>query len=285
MQTKSTECSSCCRQSYISKENNTDLNYNEFRNHCTNDQHQIRTRFVPCPNSLKPPDQLFCNQRNSYNYSKNKESYTPERINCGNHFYKTTELYPRQFQDFPERDANLIKKSGPDDQGIVQFTPKVATKFENGTFEAVSQFKISIQCYEKGVDNKNNHTKTNRETQTFLDRKQQSVCTNLVNFDTKETQHGVETKQIGTNFEDFCQNIQKSKQVGTDFEDFNQNIQNTVCISRSQAEEIKKDLSDYILWMPGGKSLRLAKKSSSNEKFVECPGASDNSYVDGKFVV
>lgn len=285
--TKSIECSPCCRRNsenvhyaakdnynfskkicYFSKEKNSDLNYNDFRNPYRN---QFRTRFLPCPNSLKPPDELFStNQRNSYNYSKNMETYCPKITTCGNNFHKTTELYNRQLQEFPQSDAILNKESclrygdqifpTSDNQRIAQFTPRFASKCENGTCEAVSQLNINIQCGEKCLDNRNIHPKTNRETQTFLQRKQQSVSTNLVNFDTKETQDGVE---------------RHSKQTETDFEDLSQNVDNTVCVSRSQ--------SDYILLMPGGKSLRLSKKSS-REKFVECPGASENRFIDGKFV-
>ncbi|XP_033207080.1 uncharacterized protein LOC117166844 isoform X2 [Belonocnema kinseyi] len=276
---KSTECSPRCRghsenfhyaardnynisnkTPYFSKGKNSDLNYNEFRN-------QYQRRFLPCPNSVKPPDQLFSsNQRNSYKNSNNVETYCPKITTCGNNFHKTTELYNRQFQEFPQSNAILNKQSclrngdqifpTTDNQGIVQFTPKFATKCENGTCEAVSQLNINIQCGEKSLDNRNIHTKTNRETQTFLERKQQSVSTNLVNFETKETQD-----EVG----------RQTKQTGTDFEDFNQNVENTVCVSRSQ--------SDYILLMPGGKSLRLSKKSS-REKFMECPGANENRFVD-----
>ena len=301
--------------SYFNKQNNSDLNYNDYKCQNSNDQHRYQTIFVPCHSNSKPADdinkrhirdQLYSpSQNNAYNYFKNNERYCSSERICTNNFDKTAELYPsRQVQKPPEHDTNINKpccvgnsidfaikpKIGisltPEinnnilsptygDQGILEFTP-IAAKLENGVIDAYSQFKISIQCSEKRQCCKKIPQKSCQETQTVVERKQQSVCTNKITFDSKETQHDGTQK--------------RSKQTGMEFVDCNKRnqttvcnreIQNTVCISKAQAEELENNLNDYILLKPGGKYVRLVRKCMSKENFVPCQGASEHSYIDG----
>lgn len=251
------------------------------------DQHKYRTRYVECPNSLKPTDKFLSTdeEKNSNNHLKNFNYDTIDRTVCCN---KNMEL--SQQGEPAEQDANLNKCCvknrdnlvkpneelfftsnenknclASDDQRVVKFFPRVDTKYENGIFEAYSQFKISIQCYDKGQNKQTLNKPTNQETQTALEIRQQGISTDVATYSSKETQCEGATTQ--------------SRQTGIDDEDLNTvNIPKTVCVSCDQTDETKDELNDYFLLMPGGKCVKLAQKIFANENYVPCPGANDSPY-------
>ncbi|XP_051166862.1 uncharacterized protein LOC127285084 isoform X2 [Leptopilina boulardi] len=301
---KSIECSSCCKNSenlhyavnynpsrnvnsysnYFNKTNNFDF-YNDLNYKAYGDQqNRYRTKYVHCPGRLKSADKFLttCDDRN-VNYSK-----TIENIVCTNKNFDLSqgEEPSEQNKSFCLRNrddslkynkelTNVIDKNYcSDDQRVVKFSSRIGDKFENNVFDAYSPFKISIQCYERGMHNKQKivNEAANQETQTALELKQQGISTDVKNYLSKEIQcTGIATQ---------------SRQTGIDDEDhLKMGIipKKSVCVSCDQTDEIK---DDYFLLMPGGKCVKLAQKIFTNENFVPCPGANnDGIYDDESFSI